>query len=86
MTFLHIDPDGFHTENKVVVGGKAWGLLRERPGMKTSSTNFYLSKGYCLNEIVKATHYDFEIIALRPGDCLYVGLSSLVFAFTHISS
>ena len=86
MTFLHIDPDGFHTENTVIVGGKAWGLLRERPGMKKSSMNFYLDEGFCLNEIVEATHYDFEIIALRPGDRMYAVLLSLVFAFTHISS
>lgn len=79
MTFLHIDPDGFHTENTVIVGGKAWGLLRERPGMKKSSIDFYLDEGFCLNEIVEATHYDFEIIALRPGDRMYVVLLFLAF-------
>lgn len=74
MTFLHIDPEGFHTENTISVGGKAWGLLRERPGTSTSSTDFYLDEGFCLNEIVDDTQYDFEIIALRPGDRMYVVL------------
>ena len=72
MTFLHIDPEGFHTENTVGVGGKAWGLLRERPSLKTSSSNFYLHEGFCLNEIADNTQYDFEIVALRPGDRMYV--------------
>ncbi len=72
MTFLHIDPDGLHTENMVGVGGKAWGILRERPGLKTSSTNFYMDEGFSLNEILDCAQYDFEIIALRPGDRLYV--------------
>ncbi len=24
ISFLHLDPDGFHTENTIAVGGKAW--------------------------------------------------------------
>ena len=72
MTFLHIDPDGFHTENMVGVGAKAWGVLRERPGFEKSSINFYVDDGFCLNEIGDCARYDFEIVALRPGDRMCV--------------
>ncbi len=86
MSFLHIDSDGFHTENMVVVGGKAWGLLRERPGLKKSSTDFFLDEGFSLNEIIGANQYDFEIIALRPGDRMYMFYYFLPYLFTDISS
>ena len=79
MTFLHIDPDRFHTENTVGVGGKAWGLLRERPGIKKSSIDFYLNEAFCLNDVVETTDYDFEVIALRLGDRMCVLWFSLTF-------
>ena len=79
MTFVHIDPEGFHTENTIGVGGKAWGILRERPDFKASSTNFYLDDGFRLNEVKDCTKYDYEIIALRPGDRMYV-YSSIILA------
>ncbi|KJA15033.1 hypothetical protein HYPSUDRAFT_149642 [Hypholoma sublateritium FD-334 SS-4] len=65
MTFLHIDPDGFHTENTI----------------GTSSTNFYLDDGFCLNEVIDRTRYDFEIIALRPGDRIYMRPNTPHFVF-----
>ena len=81
MTFLHIDPEGFHTENTIGVGGKAWGILRERPNLKTSSADFFLDGGFCLTEVIDQTQYDFEIVALRPGDRMYA-----IFFISYLAS
>lgn len=79
ITFLHIDPDGLNTEDTIGTGGKAWGLLRERSGLKMSSIDFFLDNGFCLNEVTQDSNYDFEIIALRPGDRMYIVLSFLMY-------
>lgn len=84
MTFNHIEPDGFLTKITVGLGGKAWGILRERPGVKKSSIRFYLDKHFSLNE-VDNPKYDFEIMALKTGDCLYV-LPLLVIRSTQFDS
>lgn len=72
ITFLHVDPEGLGTRDAIGVGGKAWGVVQEHPGFKKSSINFYLDDGFCLNEVTEESNYDFEIIALHPGDCMYV--------------
>lgn len=71
MSYNHIEPDGLLTEITVGLGGKAWGVLRERPGFKKSSIHMYLNKNFSLNEI-NDPKYDFEIMRLKAGDRLYV--------------
>lgn len=78
MTYVHEECDGFLTKVTVGTGGKAWGILRERSNLKKSSINFFLDKGFCLDDVVNNSDYDFEMVALRTGDCLYVSLLSLV--------
>jgi hypothetical protein len=87
MTWQHQDPDGLSTYINVGVGGKAWGILRERPGVKISSTDFFLDEGFHLTEVVEESQYDFEIMHLRRGDRLYVVFPFNIPAinFTHYS-
>ena len=70
MTFLHIDCEGLSTAVTVADGGKAWGFLRERPGNPMSSINFFLNDHFRLDEVLQSSEYDFELVALRPGDRL----------------
>jgi hypothetical protein len=70
LTFLHIDCEGLGTDVTVVDGGKAWGFLRERHNNPLSSINFFLNDSFCLNEVFSSSDYDFEVVALRPGDRL----------------
>jgi hypothetical protein len=70
LTFLHIDCAGVCTDVTVADGGKAWGFLRERRGNPLSSINFFLRDSFCLNEVLPSSEYDFEVVALRPGDKL----------------
>ena len=70
MTFLHIDCEGLSTAVTVADGGKAWGFLRERPGNPMSSINFFLNNHFRLDEVLQSSEYDFELVALRPGDRL----------------
>lgn len=70
ITFLHIDCEGLSTDLLVAAGGKAWGFLRERNGNPLSSMNFFLKDSFRLDEVLDSSDYDFEIVALRPGDRL----------------
>jgi hypothetical protein len=70
LTFLHIDCEGVCTDVTVADGGKAWGFLRERHSNPLSSINFFLKDSFCLNEVLPSSEYDFEVVALRPGDRL----------------
>ena len=70
MTFLHIDCDGLSTSVTVTDGGKAWGFLRQRLGNPMSSINFFLKDSFCLDEVLPSSEYDFEVVALQPGDRL----------------
>ena len=70
ITFLHIDCEGLSTDIMVIDGGKAWGFLRERRGNPLSSINFFLKDGFRLDQVLSSSEYDFEIVALRPGDRL----------------
>ena len=70
LTFLHIDCEGLCTDVTVADGGKAWGFLRERHGNPLSSINFFLKDSFRLNEVLRSSEYDFEVVALRPGDRL----------------
>src|ERR1700678_2188387 len=70
LTFLHVDCEGLGTDITVADGGKAWGFVHERPGNPLSSINFFLKDSFRLNEVVPLSKYDFEVVALRPGDRL----------------
>ena len=70
LTFLHLDCEGVGTEITVADGGKAWGFLRERDSNPLSSINFFLKDSFRLNEVLPLSQYDFEVVALRPGDRL----------------
>src|SRR5882762_668625 len=70
LTFLHIDCDGLGTDITVADGGKAWGFLHERHDNPLSSINFFLKNGFRLNEVLPSSEYDFEVVALCPGDRL----------------
>ena len=70
LTFLHVDCEGLGTDITVADGGKAWGFLHERSGNPLSSINFFLKDSFRLNEVVPLSEYDFEVVALRPGDRL----------------
>ena len=70
MTFLRIDCEGLSTDITLADGGKAWGFLRERPGNSMSSINFFLKDSFYLDEVLPISEYDFELVALRPGDRL----------------
>ena len=70
LTFLHIDCDGLGTDITVADGRKAWGFLRERHSNPLSSIDFFLKDSFRLNEVFPSSDYDFEIVALRPGDRL----------------
>ena len=69
-TFLHLDCDGLSTDITVADGGKAWGFLRERQSNPLSSVDFFLKDSFRLNEVLPESAYDFEVVALRPGDRL----------------
>jgi len=70
ITFLHIDCEGLSTDLLVAAGGKAWVFLRERHGNPMSSINFFLKDSFRLDKVLDSSEYDFEIVALRPGDRL----------------
>lgn len=70
LTFLHIDCEGLSTDVTVDDGGKVWGFLRERHNNPLSSIKFFLNDSFCLNEVLPSSEYDFEVVALRPGDRL----------------
>ena len=70
LTFLHIDCEGLGTDVLVGDGGKVWGFLRDRPGNPLSSINFFLKDGFRLDQVLRSSEYDFEVVALRPGDRL----------------
>lgn len=70
LTFLHIDCEGLCTDVTVADGGKAWGFLRERPGNPLSSINFFLKDNFRLDQVLRSSDYDFELVALRPRDRL----------------
>jgi len=70
LTFLHIDCEGVGTDITVADGRKAWGFLRERHGNPLSSIDFFLKNSFRLNEVLPSSQYDFEVVALRPGDRL----------------
>jgi hypothetical protein len=70
LTFLHVDCEGVGTDITVADGRKAWGFLRERHNNPLSSTNFFLKDAFRLNEVLPLSEYDFEMVALRPGDRL----------------
>ena len=70
LTFLHVDCKGVGTDVTVADGRKAWGFLRERQNNPLSSTNFFLKDTFRLNEVLPLSEYDFEMVALRPGDRL----------------
>lgn len=70
LTFLHIDCEGLCTDVTVADGGKAWGFLRERPGNPLSSINFFLKDSFRLDQVLRSSEYDFELVALRPRDRL----------------
>ena len=74
ITFLHIDCEGLGTDLLVADGGKVWGFLRERLGNPLSSINFFLKDTFRLDEVMDLSDYDFEAVALRPRDRLYVHL------------
>lgn len=70
ITFLHIDCEGLSTDIMVADGGKAWGFLRERPGNPMSSIDFFLKDGFRLDQVLRTSEYDFELVALEPRDRL----------------
>lgn len=70
VTWGHIDCEGLATDVLVVDGGKAWGFFRERRGNPVSSINFFLKDSFRLDEVLRSSDYDFEVVALRPGDRL----------------
>ena len=70
ITFLHLDCEGLSTYLTVADGGKAWGFLRKRPSNPLSSINFFLKDSFRLDEVLKSSEYDLELVALRPGDRL----------------
>ena len=72
LTFLHIDCEGLGTDVTVADGGKAWGFLHERPGTRLSSINFFLKDNFRLDQVLHSSDYDLELVALCPGDRLYV--------------
>ncbi len=71
VTFVHIDSDGFATFLRVVCGLKIWGIYREHKDQPLSSTKVFMNPSFRLDEVLDTAAYDFEIIALRPGDLLY---------------
>lgn len=70
LSFLHIDADGVCSDITVTDGGKAWGFLHERPANPLSSIDFFLDESFHINQVLPSSHYDFEVVALRPGDRL----------------
>lgn len=70
ISFLHIDCEGLDTDVLVVDGGKLWGLLHPRRRNPMSSINFFLQDGFRIDEVLDSSGYDFEAVALRPGDKL----------------
>jgi hypothetical protein len=70
ITFLHIDCEGGCTEVLVADGGKLWGFLHPRRGNPLSSVDFFLKDSFRLDEVLRSSEYDFEAVALRPGDKL----------------
>ncbi|KJA20592.1 hypothetical protein HYPSUDRAFT_142053, partial [Hypholoma sublateritium FD-334 SS-4] len=85
LTFLHIDCEGLCTDITVSDGGKAWGFLRERPGNPLSSINFFLKDSFRLDQVLRSSEYDFELVALRPRDRLFMmpGQPHFVFGYAH---
>jgi hypothetical protein len=70
ITFIHIDCEGLSTDVLVAAGGKTWALLHERHGNPLASIDFFLKDGFRLDEVLGSSEYDFELVALRPGDRL----------------
>lgn len=70
LTFLHIDCEGVGTDILVADGRKAWGFLHERHSNPLSSMDFFLKDSFHLNEVLPSSEYDFEVVALCPGDRL----------------
>ena len=70
ITFVHVDCEGLHTDVLVACGGKLWGFLRERPGNPLSSINFFLKKSFRLDQVLRSSEYDFEVVDLQPGNRL----------------
>ncbi len=70
MTFLHLDCDGLSTSVTVTDGGKAWGFLRQRFWQPYIIRKLFLEDSFCLDEVLPSSEYDFELVALQPGDRL----------------
>jgi hypothetical protein len=70
ITFLHINCEGGCTEVLVADGGKLWGFLHLHHSNPLSSINFFLNNSFCLDKVLRSSKYDFEAVALRPGDKL----------------
>ncbi|PPQ76292.1 LOW QUALITY PROTEIN: hypothetical protein CVT26_009706 [Gymnopilus dilepis] len=72
LTFLHIDSDGVGTEDGPQCGAKLWGVISPRRSLPLSSIYFFLHQGFCVNEVLNESDYDFEAVVLRPGDRFYM--------------
>lgn len=69
-TFVHVDAEGFSTQNLVQCGGKGWGVLEDLGLLKLSSIDFFLDPGFHLQKVSSKSQYEIEVIFLRPGDML----------------
>lgn len=71
-TFVHVDAEGCSTRTRVECGEKAWGVIEDSGALKLSSIDFFLDAGFRLNEVLKTSKYDMELIILKPGDTMCV--------------
>ncbi|KAF8809712.1 hypothetical protein BYT27DRAFT_7222307 [Phlegmacium glaucopus] len=85
LTFVHINCEGLCTDIMVANGRKVWGFLCGRHSNPLSSIYFFLKDGFCLNKVLPLSEYDFEVVALRPGDRLLMmpGQPHFVFSYAH---
>ena len=70
ITFLHIDGEGLSTDLLAAAGGKAWEFLCEHNGNPLSYMGLLLKDNFRLDKVLDWSDYDFEIVALWPGDRL----------------
>ena len=71
-TAMHLDAEGLATKNKIEVGAKAWGVAYDPFALKLSSIDFFTHPGFRLDEVLKDSMYEMELIILEDGDMLYV--------------